>query len=68
MEILQLWRKERVENDNNVRISRFGESTNTEWDNVVKKTIIEKPNFTNIILDLKTKTWWLLKFGSSYFF
>ena len=47
--------KSEWKNDNTlyVRISRFGESTNTEWDNVVKKTIIEKPNFTNIILDLR---------------
>lgn len=36
-----------------IRISRFGENTNTEWDNAINKAIVEKPNFKNIVIDLR---------------
>ena len=36
-----------------IRISRFGEQTNSEWDSAINKAVVEKPAFKNIIIDLR---------------
>ncbi|PIR43458.1 hypothetical protein COV24_02545 [candidate division WWE3 bacterium CG10_big_fil_rev_8_21_14_0_10_32_10] len=42
--------------DNNIayiRISRFGEKTNTEWDDTINNIILHEPNTRSIVLDLR---------------
>ncbi len=43
-----------------IRISRFGETTNKEWDDAVKSLILENPDFNSVILDLRSNPGGLL--------
>lgn len=36
-----------------IRLSRFAETTNSEWDTVINRATVEKSGFKNIILDLR---------------
>jgi carboxyl-terminal processing protease len=36
-----------------IRINRFGEKTNAEWDSVVRDTIVKNPNTETVVLDLR---------------
>jgi len=45
----------KIKDDNTayMRISRFGEKTNEEWDKAVREIIINNPNVSSIVLDLR---------------
>ncbi len=59
--ILTTVRKELKDSDiAYIRISRFGETTNKEWDEAVKSLILENPNIKSVVLDLRSNPGGLL--------